>query len=88
MLSLLYFLVLDHPVNHTETELTVNAVRGKAFRSKTLGKCEHGEDVTHQQVQQETSRTVRARYVIRQPDIAACGRQTGDCRHPYNIRTS
>ena len=84
----MYFPVLDHPVNHTETKLTVNAERGKAFRSKILGKYEHGEDVIHQQVQQETSRTMRARYVVRQPDIAACGRQIGDCRHPYNIRIS
>jgi hypothetical protein len=81
--------VLDLPVNHTATKLTVNAEEGKAFRSKIPGKCELGEDVTHEQVQQETSCTVRVRYVvIRHPDIAACGRQIGDSRRPYNIRIS
>jgi len=87
-LSLLCFPLLDYPANHTATKLTVNAEGGKAFRSKILGRCELGEDVTHQQVQQETNLTVRVRYVIRRPDIAAWGRQIGDCPHRYNIRIS
>jgi hypothetical protein len=78
--------MLDRPVIHTATKLTVHAEGEKAFRSTILGKCNLGENMTHQQVQPETVRAVRASYVIRYPDIAACGRKIGNCLHPYYIR--